>query len=197
MIKYTLNQISIYNKVFHSPEVISIISVVSEPETGKSFIAEEFLKTLNCESWVFDNITGESGLKKLYNQISQKFNYSFDDNLKFDFEMKKSVVSYLTQTEPKIIVLDNFEDYHFEVLAFWENIINAIQDGIKSKCLFIININSIDNFYESKLLRMNSAHVHPCNLPTWEHEDLKELFCHNYKSTMEIAEEDLSVIINC
>ena len=195
MIKYTHKQISKYNNTFNLLKTLGIITVISEVETGKTFISEEFIKTLDCEKWVLDNIVGENGLKKLYNQISQKFNYSFVDSTNFDYAMKKLVISYITQPKPKVIILDNFENYDFEVLNFWENIINSAQDLIKSKCLFIININSTGNFFESSLLRINSLYIHPCNLPQWESEDLRELFYFTYKNKISISDENLETII--
>jgi len=195
MIKYTHKQLSKYNNTFDLLNTLGIITVTSELEMGKTFISEEFIKTLNCESWVLDNIVGENGLKKLYNQISQKFDYSFSDSTNFDFSMKKLVISYITQFEPKVIILDNFENYNFEVLNFWESIINSVQALLESKCLFIININSTGNYFESNLLRVNSMYIHPCNLPLWESEDLEELFYFNYKNKIKISDENLGTII--
>jgi hypothetical protein len=196
MIKYSNKQILKYNNILNLLKYFGIITVISEPETGKTFISEEFIQTLDCQKWMLDNIFGENGLKKLYNQVSQKFKSSFVDNTNFDSEMRKSVISYLVQPKSKVIILDNFESYDSEVLNFWENIINSVRERVKSKCLFIININSISNSYESKLLRNNSLYIHPCNLPSWESEDLKELFYFYYKNNIKIRSTDLDIIID-
>jgi len=195
MIKYTHRQISKYDKIFNSLRTLGIIVVVSDPETGKTFISEEFIKKLNCEKWMLDNINGENGLKKLYNQIFQKLEYSSSDKITFDFTMRKLVISYIIQPEPKVIILDNFESYNSEVLTFWEMVINSVKELINSKCLIIINTNSTDSLFGSNLLRVNSMYIHSCNLPVWKPEDLKELFYLYYKNEIKIKHEDLETII--
>lgn len=195
MINYTHKQILKYNNIFNALKTLGIIVVISDPETGKTFISEEFISKLNCEKWMLDNINGENGLKKLYNQILQKLEYPSANNTIFDLTMKRLVISYITHPEPKVIILDNFESYDFEVLRFWEIVINSVKELINSKCLIIININSSDSLSKSNLLRSNSAYVHSCNLPVWEPEDLKALFYLNYKNEIKIDDKNLETII--
>jgi len=196
MIKYTHKQISKYRNIYNALESLGIITVISELETGKTFISEEFLKTLDCEKWMINNIGGENGLKKLYNQILQKIDNSSADSISFDSIMKRSVINYLIQPKPKVVVLDDFESYNYEVLNFWGNVLSSASDLTKSKCLFIVNINSTSNIFESNLLRNNSMYIHPCNLSPWEAEDLKELFHITYRDKIKINNKDLEIVID-